>query len=97
MLKKRKKRKKKTLVGHQNPVSRTCSGVRHRHDAKNGVSVQPRRNVTMACLCNLEIFAERNKCLKRFFLDLDDRKNATMEFGLFSRIKAYDDDNMDDR
>ncbi|KAL0010019.1 hypothetical protein SO802_005127 [Lithocarpus litseifolius] len=40
---------------------------------------------------------ERNKCLKRFFPDLDNRKNVTMEFGLISRIGAYDDDNMDDR
>ena len=44
-----------------------------------------------------EIPGERNKSLKRFFPDLDDRKNVVVEFGLFSRIMAYDDDNMDDR
>ena len=44
-----------------------------------------------------EIVAERNKCLKRIFPDPDDRKNVNMEFGLFSGIKAYDDDNMEDR
>ena len=44
-----------------------------------------------------EISAERNKCPKRLFPDLDNRKNVTMEFGLFSGIRAYDDDNMDDR
>ncbi|XP_075640296.1 putative transcriptional regulator tpeD [Castanea sativa] len=44
-----------------------------------------------------ELSTERNKCLKRFFPDIDDRKNVTMEFGLFSGIRAYDDDNMDDR
>ena len=44
-----------------------------------------------------EIAAKRNKCLKRLFPDLDDRKNVTMEFGLFPRIRAYDDDNLDDR
>ena len=44
-----------------------------------------------------EISAERNKCLKRFFPDPKDRKNVNMEFGLFSRVKAYDDDNMEDR
>ena len=46
---------------------------------------------------DVELYAERNKCLKRFFPDLDDRKNVTMEFGLFSGIAACDDDNMDDR
>ncbi|XP_075645603.1 uncharacterized protein LOC142616690 [Castanea sativa] len=44
-----------------------------------------------------KIFGERNKCLKRFFSNLDDRKNLTVEFGLFTGIMAYDDDNMDDR
>ncbi|KAL4598518.1 hypothetical protein ACB092_11G064800 [Castanea dentata] len=44
-----------------------------------------------------ELSTERNKCLKRFFPDIDDRKNVTMEFGLFSEIRTYDDDNMDDR
>ena len=44
-----------------------------------------------------EIAAERNKCLKRIFPDPDDRKNVNMEFGLFLGIKAYDDDNMEDR
>ncbi|XP_075675180.1 uncharacterized protein LOC142644454 [Castanea sativa] len=44
-----------------------------------------------------ELSTERNKCLKRLFPDIDDRKNVTMEFGLFSGIRAYDDDNMDDR
>ena len=44
-----------------------------------------------------EIAAERNKCLKRIFPNPDDRKNVNMEFGLFSRIKANDDDNMEDR
>ena len=39
---KRKKRKKRTLARHRNPASRTRSGVRHLHDAKNGVYVQPR-------------------------------------------------------
>ena len=37
----KKKKKKRTLAGHRYPASRTRSGVRHRHDAKNGVSVQP--------------------------------------------------------
>ena len=37
-----KRKKKRTLARHRNPASRTRSGVRHRHDAKNGVSVQPR-------------------------------------------------------
>ena len=37
------KKKKKTLARHGNPASRTRSGVRHRHDIKNGVSVQPRQ------------------------------------------------------
>ncbi|KAL4614668.1 hypothetical protein ACB092_07G069900 [Castanea dentata] len=46
---------------------------------------------------DVELSTERNKCLKRFFPDIDDRKNVTMEFGLFSGIRAYDDDNMDDR
>ena len=45
---------------------------------------------------DVELFAKRNKCLKRFFPDLDDRKNVTIEFGLFSGVGAYDDDNMDD-
>ena len=36
------KKKKKTLTGHRNPASCTRSGGRHRHDAKNGVSMQPR-------------------------------------------------------
>ena len=36
------KKKKKTLTGHRNSASCTRSGVRHRHDAKNGVSMQPR-------------------------------------------------------
>ena len=40
---------------------------------------------------------ERKKCLKRFFPDPNDRKNVTTKFGLFSRIAAYDDDNIDDR
>ncbi|XP_075638455.1 uncharacterized protein LOC142610526 [Castanea sativa] len=44
-----------------------------------------------------EISGERNKCLKRFFPDLDDRRNVVAEFGLFLGIMAYDDDNMDDR
>ena len=44
-----------------------------------------------------EIAAERSKCLKRIFPNPDDRKNVTMEFDLFSRIKAYDDDKMEDR
>ena len=44
-----------------------------------------------------EIAAERNKCLKRIFPDPDDKKNVNMEFGLFSGIKAYDDDNIEDR
>ena len=44
-----------------------------------------------------ELFVERNKCLKRFFPDLDDRKNVTMEFGLFNALQAYDEDNMEDR
>ena len=43
-----------------------------------------------------EISGERNKSLKRFFPDLDDRKNVALEFGLFSGIMACDDDNMDD-
>ena len=46
---------------------------------------------------NAEIATERNKCLKRIFPNLDDRKNVNMEFGLFLRIKAYDNDNMEDR
>ncbi|KAL0005902.1 hypothetical protein SO802_013463 [Lithocarpus litseifolius] len=44
-----------------------------------------------------EISAERNKCLKRFFPDLEERKTVSMQFGLFTGYKAYDDDNMDDR
>ena len=40
---KRKKKKRETLAGHRNQASRTRTGVRHRHDAKNGVSVQPRK------------------------------------------------------
>lgn len=44
-----------------------------------------------------KISTERNKCLKRFFPDPDDRKNVNVEFGLFSGVKAYDDDNMVDR
>ena len=44
-----------------------------------------------------EISVERNKCLKRIFLDLDDWQNAIMEFGLFSTFKTYDEDNMEDR
>ena len=46
---------------------------------------------------DVEIAAERNKCLKRIFPDPDDRKKVNMKFGLFSGIKAYDDDNMEDR
>ena len=38
----RSEKKKRTLAGHRNLASRTRSGVRHRHGAKNGVSVQPR-------------------------------------------------------
>ena len=44
-----------------------------------------------------EISMERNKCLKKIFPDLDDWQNAIMEFGLFSGIKTYDDDNIEDR
>ena len=44
-----------------------------------------------------EISVERNKCLKRIFLDPDDWQNAIKEFGLFSAIKTYDEDNMEDR
>ncbi|XP_075669982.1 uncharacterized protein LOC142639728 [Castanea sativa] len=46
---------------------------------------------------NAKISGERNKCLKRFFHDLDDRKNVVVEFGLFSGMISYDDDNMNDR
>ena len=44
-----------------------------------------------------EIAVERNKCLRRIFPDPDDRKKVNMEFGLFSGVKAYDEDNMEDR
>ena len=37
----RRSKKKKTLTGHWNQASRTCTGVRHVSDAQNGVSVQP--------------------------------------------------------
>ena len=37
----KRKKKKKRLAGHRNPASCTRSSVQHRHDAKNGVSVQP--------------------------------------------------------
>ena len=43
-----RKKRKETLAGHRNQASRTRTGVRHRHDAKNGVSVQPRDHV---CEC----------------------------------------------
>ena len=35
------KKKKETLAGHRNQASHTHTGVRHRHNAKNGVSMQP--------------------------------------------------------
>ena len=38
----KKKKKKETLAGHRNQASHTRTSVRHRHNAKNGVSVQPR-------------------------------------------------------
>ena len=44
-----------------------------------------------------EISVERNKCLKRIFLDPDDRQKVNVEFGLFNALKAYDEDNMEDR
>ena len=43
-----RKKRKETFAGHRNQASRTCTSVRHRHDAKNGVSVQPRDHV---CEC----------------------------------------------
>ena len=46
---------------------------------------------------DVEIFEERNKCLKGFFLDIDDRKKVNVESGLFSGIMSYDDDSMEER
>ena len=40
--KKKEKKKKKDTRRHRNPTSRIRSGIRHWHNAKNGVSVQPR-------------------------------------------------------
>ena len=51
-------------------------------------------------LCHIRMLKflwTETSALKRFFPDLDDRKNVIMEFGLLSGIAAYDDDNMDDR
>ena len=46
---------------------------------------------------DFEISEDRNKCLKRFFPDIDDRKKVNVEFGLFSGIMSYDDDSMEER
>ncbi|XP_030970895.1 uncharacterized protein LOC115991330 [Quercus lobata] len=46
---------------------------------------------------DVEISVERNKCLKRIFLDPDDRQKVNVEFVLFNALKAYDEDNMEDR